>query len=103
MKKCLVLIFTLSFIFSFGQNAIVGNGFTCCWGSAGNSDYGYEYFDTSAGDSYISIENARNAGGNNYFRFGVGWGGTYKQLTITHGSDIVISPGNEYTLNTINV
>ena len=45
MKKYLVLIFTLSFIFSFGQNAIVGNGFTCCWGNAGNSDYGYEYFD----------------------------------------------------------
>ena len=102
MKKYLVLIFTLSFIFSFGQNAIVGNGFTCCWGSAGNSNYGYEYFDASAGNSYISIQNARNAGGYNYFRFGVDWGGTLKQITITPGSDTVVTAGNEYTLNPNN-
>ena len=53
MKKYLVLIFTLSFIFSFGQNAIVGNGFTCCWKS---DNYGYEYFDASAGNSYFNTK-----------------------------------------------
>ena len=43
----------------------------------------------------------RNAG-YNYFRFGVDWGGTLKQITITPGSDTVVTAGNEYTLNPNN-
>ena len=101
MNKYLFFILSISFIFSFGQNAIVGTGFTDGWGSAGNTNTNYEYFSASTGNSYISTQNA-NSTGDNYFRFGVDWGGTVKQLTITHGSDISISAGNEYTLNTEN-
>ena len=63
MKKYLLLIFTLSYVFSLGQNGIVGTGFTNGWGSAGNNANDYEYFSTSAGNSYISTQNA-NATGN---------------------------------------
>ena len=101
MKKYLLLIFILSFVFSFGQNAIVGTGFTDGWGSAGNNSNNYEYFSASAGNSYLSTQNA-NSSGNNYFRFGVDWGGILKQLTITSGSDISISAEQEYQLDTNN-
>ena len=101
MKKYLLLIFTISFVFSYAQNAIVGTGFTDGWGSAGNNSDNYEYFSASAGNSYLSTQNA-NSSGNNYFRFGVDWGGTLKQLTITNGSDETINAEQEYQLDTNN-
>ena len=101
MKKYLLGVFLFIFSYSFSQNGIVGSGFTSGWGNAGSDASDYENFSASAGNSYISTQNA-NATGNNYFRLGVNWGGTYKQLTITHGSDVTISAETEYTLNTNN-
>ena len=99
MKKYLLLIFTLSYIFSLGQNGIVGTGFTNGWGSACQNANDFEYFSASAGNSYISTQNA-NATGNQYFRFGVDWDNNWKQLTINNGSDDSINPEQEYQLDT---
>jgi hypothetical protein len=41
-----------------------------------------------------------NGTGNQYWRFGVDWGGIKKQLTNTLGSDITVTPGTKYLLNT---
>ena len=101
MKRYLLGIFILIFSYSYSQNGIVGTGFTNGWGSAGNNANDYEYFSTSAGNSYISTQNA-NSTGDNYFRLGVDWGGTFKQLTITNGSDVSISAEQEYQLDTNN-
>ena len=101
MKKTILYIFLTFFSMSFAQNGIVGSGFTNGWGNAGVNANDYEYFSTSAGNSYISTQNANDTG-NRYFRLGVDWGGTYKQLTITHGSDVSISAETEYTLNANN-
>ena len=99
MKKYLLLIFTLFYVFSLGQNGIVGTGFTNGWGSACNNANDFEYFSASAGNSYISTQNA-NATGNQYFRFGVDWDNNWKQLTINNGSDDSINPEQEYQLDT---
>ena len=104
MKKYIKLLLAVAILFTqlhFSQNAIVGSGFTDGWGNAGWNSDNYEYFSTGTGNSYISTQNA-NSTGNNYFRFGVDWGGTFKQLTITPGSDVSISAGTEYTLNSNN-
>ena len=104
MKNYLKILLIASVLFTqfhFSQNAIVGSGFTDGWGNAGWTADNYEYFSAGTGNSYISTQNA-NSTGNNYFRFGVDWGGTFKQLTITPGSDVSISAGTEYTLNSNN-
>jgi len=82
----------------FGQNAIIGSGFTAGWGGACSSNSQFEYFTSSAGTSYISTQNTSGTG-NQYFRLGIDWSGTIAQNTITVGSDVLVTPGTEYTLN----
>lgn len=103
----LVKIFVLAIlIFANGtvssQNAIVGTGFSTGWGGlscpTGNSNFTY-LGSSGFGSSYILTTTA-NGTGNQYWRFGVDWGGTTSQLAITHGSDIEVSPGTTYSLNT---
>lgn len=103
MKKnyfLLALSFILCFSFGYSQNAIVGSGFSSGWGGGscptGNGDF--SFFSASAGNSYITTLNA-NGTGNQYFRFGIDWGGTTSQLTTSLGSDQLLSAGIEYTLN----
>jgi hypothetical protein len=105
MRKIRISLFLLLFSFTtffslnvWGQNAIIGSGFTSGWGGACNSSSGFEYFSTSAGTSYISTQNASGTG-NQYFRLGIDWSGTVAQNTITVGSDVAVTPNTEYTLN----
>ncbi|MBI1193706.1 MAG: hypothetical protein GC205_11115 [Bacteroidetes bacterium] len=94
------VIVGLSFSNVVAQNAIVGTGFSSGWGgscpSPGSSNF--EYFSASAGTSYISDQLA-NGTGNQFFRLGIDWSGTTRQITITPGSDTDVSPETEYTLN----
>jgi hypothetical protein len=80
------------------QNAIIGSGFTPGWNGACNSNSNFEYFTTSTGTSYISIQTP-NAVGNNYFRMGIDWGGTVAQNTTTNAQDDQVNPNQEITLN----
>lgn len=84
----------------FGQNAIVGTGFSSGWGGAGcpTGNSNFTYLTAGAGSSYIATLNA-NGTGNQYFRFGIDWSGTTAQRTITPGSDNNIFPSSTYTLN----
>lgn len=52
-----------------------------------------------AGSTYVSNSLTPNGTGNQYFRMGIDWGGTLAQRTITIGSDVSVSPGTKYTLN----
>lgn len=83
------------------QNAIVGNGFSSGWGggSCPTGNGNFSYLSPSAGTSYIVTRNP-NGTGDQYFRFGVDWGGTTAQLTNTIGSDVQVSPNTTYSLNT---
>jgi len=99
MRKFLLMIGVLCSLFSFGQNAIVGSGFTNGWNAGCGSNTGdFEYFSTSAGNSYISTQTA-NGTGNQYWRFGIDWGGTIAQRTITVGVDTEVNSNTAYTLN----
>ncbi len=86
-----ILFFPLSLL---SQNAIVGEGFTDGWDNTN-----FEYFSAGAGTSYLRTETA-NGTGNQYFRMGIDWGGTVKQITVTPGSDTEVAPENEISLNT---
>ena len=101
LRGCFLSILILFWGHNISQNGIVGSGFTSGWGSAGNNANNYEDFSASAGNSYIFTDNP-NGTGNQYFRLGVNWSGTYKQLTINPGSDDLISANTEYQLNTNN-
>ncbi|MBS3767632.1 MAG: T9SS type A sorting domain-containing protein [Candidatus Cloacimonetes bacterium] len=83
MKK-LIILFVFIFLFlsiSNAQNAIVGTGFTAGW-----ADDDFEYFSPSFGSSYMRTEQANDTG-NQYFRMGIDWDGTVKQITVTPGTD----------------
>ena len=86
---------------SFAQNAIVGTGFSTGWGggscSTGNGNF--KYLAQSFEGSY-SVTTTANGTGNQYFRFGIDWGGKTAQLAITHGVDTPITPNQTYQLNT---
>ena len=85
MKKnyFLTIVTILLCTIVYGQNAVVGTGFSSGWnGGCGFDTSSYTYFSASAGTSYIGTLNA-NGTGDQYFRFGVDWGGTISQLTIT--------------------
>ncbi|MBT3207048.1 MAG: T9SS type A sorting domain-containing protein [Bacteroidetes bacterium] len=101
LKNLLIVFLFLVFCnLSYAQNAIVGSGFTSGWGGScpytGSADF--EYFASSQGTSFIFTDNA-NGTGNQYFRIGVDWGGNLRHHTISSGSDVQISAGTEYTLN----
>ena len=94
----IVLIFSSFSTGLFAQNAIIGSGFTNGWNSNCTHSTNFEYFSSSAGGSYISIQNP-NGTGNQYFRLGIDWGGTVAQNTITNQQDVQVEPNQEYTMN----
>ena len=101
--QLLATLFAAILIFVTGtgalaQNAIVGTGFSSGWGGACGSNSNFSYFTASAGNSYIRTTTA-NGTGNQFWRYGVDWSGTIKQLTITIGSDVTVSPNVAYSLN----
>ncbi|MFN4123736.1 MAG: hypothetical protein ACK4GL_10595, partial [Flavobacteriales bacterium] len=85
---------------AFTQNAIVGTGFSSGWGgscpSTGNG--GFSFMSASAGGTWIVTRNA-NGTGNQFWRFGIDWGGTTHQRTQVIGSDVDAVPSTTYTLN----
>jgi hypothetical protein len=93
----IIFLFISSFT-SQAQNAIVGSGFSSGWGSACNNGSNFTYFSSSFGTTYSSAVLAPNGTGNQYWRMGVDWSGTYKQLNNT-GSDQAVTPGVKYTLS----
>lgn len=108
MRKFLLLFCLTIFVSlnSWGQNAIVGSGFSSGWGgscpSTGNSDFTF-FTDSGINGTYISPTLNANGTGNQFWRFGVDWNEgmttTTKQLTNTIGSDDDVTPGTMYTLN----
>lgn len=87
------------------QNAIVGSGFSTGWGgsscSTGNGNFKYLSLVTGTGASgTYGVTTTANGTGDQFFRFGVDWGGTTAQLTKTIGSDDVVAPNTTYSLNT---
>jgi glycosidase len=103
-NKIIRLAIAIGFLFNLsltqGQNAIVGTGFSTGWGGAtcptGSS--GFRYMTSSFGGSFIGDFLPNNVE-NLYFRFGIGWDMTTAQRTLTLGSDNVVLPSTEYTLN----
>lgn len=84
------------------QNAIVGADFSTGWsGGCGSGTSDFTYFSANAGGTYGSSGLNAQATGNQYWRFGVDWGGTVAQLTITpgFGNDVEVTPGVKYTLS----
>lgn len=94
-------LFVIFGISMFGQNAIVGAGFSSGWGggSCPTGNTNFKYLAASAGTSYL-VTTTANGTGNQYLRYGVDWGGTTSQLTITPGSDVLVAPNVTYNLNT---
>ena len=100
MKGIKALIFILlSFQISvFGQNAIVGDGFSTGWGNACVNNSGYTFFSSNLGGSFGGVITPQGTG-NRYFRLATGWDATFSQKTITIGSDVPVLPNTEYKLN----
>jgi len=104
MQRIRMLILPALFFLGSGeirsQNAIVGSGFSSGWGGGGcpTGSGNFTYLGTSAGTSYIVTRNPGGTG-NQFFRFGIDWGGTTAQRTITIGSDVAVSPNTTYNLN----
>jgi len=104
MKKGIFTLCFITTVFAWqqvsGQNAIIGSDFSTGWGGGCNSNSNFTYFGSSAGTTYIATRQpSGGTSGDKFWRFGVDWGGTVSQLTITLGSDVVVSPGIKYSLN----
>lgn len=99
MKKLyFFLLFLTGMMGVFGQNAIVGPGFSTGWGGACNQDNDFEYFAPSFGGSYIK-EEIPNGTGAQYFRMAIKFDGATYQVTKTIGADLSVSPNIEHQLN----
>ncbi|WP_310560196.1 T9SS type A sorting domain-containing protein [Flavobacterium sp.] len=85
--------------YSYGQNAMVGNGFGGSWGGACSSNSGFTYFSAGAGSSYISPTLTPSATGDRYWRLAVDFSGTIKQLPTGTGADVVVAANTTYTAN----
>ena len=94
------LIF-FNFFSTHAQNAIVGADFSNGWGAGcadGNS--GFTFFSPlGAGGTYSSNPLNANNTGNQFWRFGIDWSGTFAQRTISPGSNTQVFPGTKYTLS----
>lgn len=103
MKKILTLFSLFSCLSTslIAQNAIVGTGFSSGWGGGscptGNSNF--TYFTTGGAGGTLFASLTAGGTGNRFFRLGIDWGGTTAQRTITSGSDVAVTPGTKYTLN----
>ena len=92
MKKYFLLIFSISFIFSYGQNGLIGSGF-------GTNDWNTtDCFSGSAGTSRI-LTTTSNGTGNSYFRLSTCWDNSYNQWgpDNNNGVDVLLSSGMELT------
>jgi hypothetical protein len=97
------ILVMIGMVWSFGgwgQNAIVGTGFSGGWGGGGcpTGSTNFTFLDPSAGTSHIVTRNATGTG-NQPFRFGIDFGGTTAQRTLTNGSDVAINLNQTYTLD----
>ncbi len=101
----MLLLLTVS-SFTFGQNAIVGTGFSTGWGvnncsTAGGTNFKYLSLITgTSGTGTYGVTTVANSTGNQYMRFGKDWSSTYAQYAITPGIDTQITPNTQYSLNT---
>jgi autotransporter-associated beta strand protein len=96
----LILLTGLVNNYTNAQNAIVGTGFTAGWGGACGTNTNFTYFSAGAGASYSSGNLTPNGTGNQYWRIGIDWGGTIKQINNNGGSaDAAVSPGTKYSIN----
>ncbi|MCS6821709.1 MAG: T9SS type A sorting domain-containing protein [Microscillaceae bacterium] len=95
------LFFSANFLYA--QNAIVGTGFSTGWGGGscptGNGNFTYFSELSHTGGTYISPLLAPSGTGNRFWRFGIDWSGTTHQRTNVIGSDVDVTPGTKYTLN----
>ena len=98
MKKLFFLSLICYFNGFYSQNALVGTGFAAGWGWGCNQNHQFSYFGSSAGTSFILTKNG-NGTGDQYFRLGIYFSGTVAQNTINVGSDVQLSLGTEYNLN----
>ncbi len=81
------------------QNAIAGAGFTNGWPGSCNANTNFAYFNTSVGTTYTSGALTPQGTGNQYWRMGVDWGGTIKQMNNGSGTDVAVLQKTKYTLN----
>jgi len=99
-KRVVFLLYLVLMSFATNaQNAIVGSGFTNGWPAACNQNTNFVYFSAGAGSSWTSGTLAPKGTGNQYWRMGVDWSGTIKQLNNGSNTDEVVTPGTKYTLN----
>lgn len=103
-KISALLVLLLISSLSFGQNAIVGTGFSTGWGGGscptGNSNFKYLSLITGAnGTGTYGVTTAANGTGNQYMRFGIDWSTTNGQYAINPGTDTAILPNTSYNLN----
>lgn len=86
---------------ALGQNAVVGPGFSSGWGggSCPTGNTNFTFLSAGAGTTFGATLTP-NGTGDQFFRFGVDWGGTTAQRTITIGSDVTVTTSTTYTLNT---
>ncbi|MFY8005151.1 MAG: beta strand repeat-containing protein, partial [Chitinophagaceae bacterium] len=79
----------------------MGNGFSSGWGggSCPTGNGNFSFFTASAGTTLRSNDLIPNGTGNQFWRFGIDWGGTTAQRTQTIGSDVTVTPNTKYTLN----
>jgi hypothetical protein len=104
MTKHVSFGWTLAFVLFFqaiqAQNAVVGTGFSTGWGggSCPTGSGNFKYLGASIAGTFI-LTTAANGTGNQFFRMGIDWSGTTAQRAITLGSDVAVTPGTKYTLN----
>jgi hypothetical protein len=99
-KKLFFTLILLTYsLTNFAQNAIAGAGFTNGWPSACNQNTNFVYFSAGAGTSYTSGTLTPKGTGNQFWRMGVDWSGTIKQMNNGSSSDVAVTPGTKYTLN----
>ncbi|QBN19780.1 T9SS sorting signal type C domain-containing protein [Flavobacterium nackdongense] len=103
-RNYFLYLFLSVFAATFGQNALVGSDFASGWGgncpNPSNAGFNYLGLTTGSGASGTYGLTKSVSPGLKYFRFGVEWGGTTSQLTITPGSDVDVIPNATYSLNT---
>ena len=101
MKKLFFLLFVSVGLFNLvqAQNGIVGD-MASGWPGSCNANTGVFYMTTSAGTSYTSGDRTPTGTGNKYWRLLIDYGGTVRQENNGGTSDVAVTPGTKYTLNT---
>ena len=80
----------------WGQNAIVGTGFSNGWGGSCSSTGigGFKYLSAANGNTYM-LTTVASGTGNQYWRYGIDWSGTTNHWTVTSGSDVLVTPNTK--------